>query len=253
MNSSLAHTRALSTRHWAAGQQGDTPPATRAPCPAPRPALPGALGEAEPAATLLQSMYNLQKKCATCYTLVLMLAAHSLILILILPKYAGLAGYYRSSLLERIIQFKSSNIGQPHSLPTCPFSMFHPWGNCLYYTHIPPAAHLSSSNDEHPSQHQSTQKTMTPTAASNQNLDLSVCIRIDNCHIKTKRLNERRSNGGLSRGRADLNCGCMTGRSGPCRTKSEGAPHGLETGAIALAIAGCLACLPSHAHTAQHI
>jgi hypothetical protein len=68
-----------------------------------------------------------------------------------------------------------------------------------------------------------------------------------------KRLNERRSNGGLSRGCADLNCGRMTGRSGPQRTKSEGAPHGLETGAIALAIAACLACLPSHAHTAQHI
>jgi hypothetical protein len=27
----------------------------------------------------------------------------------------------------------------------------------------------------------------------------------------------------------------------------------LETGAIALAIAACLTCLPSHAHTAQHI
>jgi hypothetical protein len=36
-------------------------------------------------------------------------------------------------------------------------------------------------------------------------------------------------------------------------TKSEGAPHGLETGAIALAIDACLARLPSHAHTAQHI
>jgi hypothetical protein len=40
----------------------------------------------------------------------------------------------------------------------------------------------------------------------------------------------------------------MTGRSGPRTTKSEGAPHGLETGAIALAIAARLACLPSHAH-----
>jgi hypothetical protein len=69
--------------------------------------------------------------------------------------------------------------------------------------------------------------------------------------FKTKRLNERRSNGSLSRGRADPNCGRMTGRSGPWRTKSEGTPHGFETGAIALAIAASLACLPSLMRT-QH-
>jgi hypothetical protein len=73
----------------------------------------------------------------------------------------------------------------------------------------------------------------------------------NNQALDTKRLNERRSNGGLSRGRADPNGRRMTGRSGPWRTKSEGAPHGLETGAIALAIAACLAYLPSLMRT-QH-
>jgi hypothetical protein len=70
--------------------------------------------------------------------------------------------------------------------------------------------------------------------------------------VKTKRLNERRSDGGPSRGRPDPDCGRGAGRSGPWRTLSKRASHGLETGAIAPAIAACLARLPGHAHTAQH-
>jgi hypothetical protein len=69
----------------------------------------------------------------------------------------------------------------------------------------------------------------------------------------TKRLYGRRSDGGLSQGRPDdRQCGRVTGRSGPWRTQSERASHGLESGAIAPAIATCLARLPRHAHTAQH-
>jgi hypothetical protein len=69
---------------------------------------------------------------------------------------------------------------------------------------------------------------------------------------KTKRLNERRSDGGLSRGLTDPDCGRVTGRSGPWETLSEKASHGLESGAIARAIAACLARLHNFAHEAQH-
>jgi hypothetical protein len=85
-----------------------------------------------------------------------------------------------------------------------------------------------------------------------------VCVCIPTSYIyccKEHRSNERRSYGGLSRGRPDPDpdCGSMTGRSGPWRTKSERAPHGLESGAIALAFAASLAYLPSHARTrTQH-